>query len=87
MQNKEKIKKLVIEMLNESLTDINKKLDHVLNSGAIDVEGWNENNAPMITPKTILAALLENEALQYYAKGTSFETRVKKEIKNIKLFI
>lgn len=87
MQNKEKIKNLVIEMLNESLTDINKKLDHVLNSGAVDVEGWDEKTAPMITPKTILAALLENEAAQYYAKGTSFEKQVKKEIKNIKYFL
>ena len=83
----EKIKKLVIEMLNNSHEAMIKKIDSLFISGCIDTESWDENNMPMILPKTIVAALLEDETTQYYGKGTSFEKEVKKEVKNIRYFL
>ena len=58
---KAKIKKLVEEMLNESHKAMLKKLETVLNSGAIDIDGWVENISPMIIPKCIVTALLQSE--------------------------
>lgn len=86
-ENKDRIKELVIEMINDSNNAMLKKIDRVLNSGCIDVEAWSEEFGKMITPKCIVIALLESEAGQYSAKGTSFEKRVSKEVKNIKMFI
>ena len=87
MDNQEKIKALVTEMLTESYDAMIKNIDKVLKSGAVDVDGWNEKNAPMILPKTIVAALLQDESIQYEARGTSYEKKIKKDIKNIKYFI
>lgn len=87
MDNKEKIKKHVINMLNQSNTSMLVKLDSVLNSGAVDIDSWDENNAPMLLPKAIIIALLEIESLQYDAKGTGYEKQIKKQAKNIKYFI
>ena len=79
---KDKIKNLVSEMLTESYDCMIKKIDKLLNSGAVDVENWDENNSPMILPKCITTAILKNESTQYDAKGTSFEKQVKKEVAN-----
>jgi hypothetical protein len=86
-EKKEKIQKLVLEMLKTSHEAAIKKSETVFNTGAIDVDGWDENNSPMILPKCIVTAILESEAYQYGAKGTSFERRVKKEVRNIRYFI
>ena len=86
-EKKDKIKKLTVEMLNDAVSEMEKSIDRALNSGAIDVDNWHESLNPMILPKTVLIAVLENEASQYYGIGTSFEKRVKKEVKNIKCFI
>jgi len=74
-------------MLERSIPAMEDNLKKVLNSGAIDVDNWDENNNPMILPKTILIALLESEADQYKAKGTSFEKEINKGVKNLKYFI
>lgn len=87
MKKKEKIKELVKDMLIESHEHALQNIDRALNSGAIDIDGWDENNAPMVLPKCILTAILENEARQYTAKGTSFEKKMKKEVKNISYFL
>lgn len=88
MENsKRKIKSLVEDMLNESHEAMIKKIDKVLNSGYVDVDGWDENHNPMILPKCIVTAILQNESKQYEGKGTSFEKEIKKEVKNIKYFI
>lgn len=68
MNNKDKIKALVEEMLMDSYNSMYKNIDKVLNSGAVDTEKWDEKNAPMILPKTIIAALLQDEATQYEGK-------------------
>ena len=86
-QKKVAIKELVIKMIHESVEHMIRNVDIALNSGCIDVEGWDEKNQPMLIPKSILTALLENELSQYDAKGTSFEAKIRKESRNIQKFI
>lgn len=86
-EKKNKIKSLAEDMLKESFDAMIKKVEKALNSGVIDVDSWNENNSPMILPKCIVTAILQNESTQYEAKGTSFEKQVKKEVKNIRYFL
>lgn len=87
MNKKAKIKKLALDMLKESHEAMVKNIDKALNSGAIDVDDWDENSNPMILPKCIVTAVLEQEATQYDGTGTSFEKKIKKEVKNIRYFI
>jgi hypothetical protein len=85
--NKQKIKGLVKDMLIESHKKALKNIDRVLNSGCVDIDGWDDKNMPMVLPKNILTAILENEARQYTARGTSFEKQMKKEVRNISYFL
>lgn len=86
MSNNKKlhIKSLVISLLNDSHRAMNERVDKLLNSGALDIDNWNENDNSMILPKSIAIALLQEESKQYECKGTIFEKRIKKEVKNIK---
>lgn len=84
---KEKIRSLVIEMLNESHEAMIKNVEKALNSGAINTEQWDERTNKMILPKCIVTAILQKESEQYEGKGTSFEKQVKREVKNIRYFI
>ena len=84
---KKKIKALAKKMLKNSLKEMEAKIDKALNSGALDVDNWDENSNSMILPKVIVVAIMETEADQYKASGTSFEKEVKKEVKNLKCFI
>lgn len=86
-QKKRKIKSLVKEMLKESHNAMIGKIDHVLNSGAIDIDTWSESHNPMILPKCIVTAILQDESHQYEGKGTSFEKIIKKEVRNIRYFL
>lgn len=86
-EKKSEIKKLVEEMLTESHETMMKKIDKILSSGCVDIGGWDRADAPMILPKCIVTALLQNESTQYEGKGTSFESRVKKEVRNIRYFL
>ena len=86
-QKKQEIKRLVNDMLTESFEAMKKNIDKILNSGAIDVDTWEAETAPMILPKCILTAILKHESHQYEGKGTSFEKYVKKESNNIQLFL
>lgn len=83
--NKDKIKKLVVEMLNDSHSSMLSKIDRVLSSGCIDLDGWDSNS--YVLPKTIMASLLQRESHQYMGIGTGFEKQVKKQVKNISYFI
>ena len=87
MENRDKIKAHVIDMLTHSHECMLKKIDKSLNCGALDIDSWNENEAPMVMPKVIVKAILENEADQYSARSTSFERKVNKEVKNLKYFL
>jgi ribosomal protein L1 len=84
---KQKIKKLVKEMLIESHKKALKSVDRALNLSCVDVDGWDEKIAPMILPKTILTAILEEESIQYTARGTTYEKRIKAKVKNIRYFL
>jgi hypothetical protein len=90
MKNEEKrakIKSLATDMLQESFQAMLKKVDKALNSGAIDVDGWDEKSGSMILPKCIVTAILQSESTQWAGTGTSFEKQVKKEVKNIRYFL
>lgn len=87
MEQKEKIKALVIELLNTSHEAMINKIDRALNSGALDIENWDEKNSPMILPKVIATAILESEATQYSARGTSFEKKIKRDVKGLRYYI
>lgn len=81
------IKAHVEDMLNGSRLAMLRKIDRVLDSGVIDIDEWDENTNPMILPKCIVTALLQNEATQYDGKGTSFEKQIKKDVKNISYYL
>gem|GEM_PF-4230790 len=85
--NKQKIKKLVKDMLIESHKKALKNVGRVLDSGCIDIDGWDEKDKPMIIPKCILTAILENESRQYTARGTAYERQVQKEVRNIHFYL
>jgi len=87
MENKEKIKELALEMLERSFEIMKTKVDKALKSGAVDIDGWDGSHNFMLLPKSILIAILEDEADQYKATGTSFEKQIKKEVKDIKYFL
>jgi len=82
---RDKVKALAIEMIKNSQKSLEALVEKALNSGALDVDEWDENSNPMILPKCIVIAVLEEEADQYKAKGTSFEKQMKKEVKNLKM--
>jgi hypothetical protein len=84
---KNKIKAHVKDMLKQSNKAMLEKIDKAINSGAIDIDSWEEDNKPMVLPKTIVTALLESESTQYRGIGTSHEKRIKKDVKNLRYFI
>jgi len=84
-KDKNKIRSLVMSMLNESHVAMMKNIDKVLDSGVINE--WNENDSPMITPKCIITALLQRESTQYEGKGTSFEKEIKNTVRKIRYFL
>ncbi len=86
-EKKIKIKSLVEDMLKDSYDNMIKNVEKAINSGAIDIDGWDENTSPMILPKIILTAILQDESGQYSGRGTSFENKVKKEVKNLRYFL
>jgi methylmalonyl-CoA mutase cobalamin-binding subunit len=87
IEKKQNIKSLVVKMLNESHDAMLKKIDNVLNSGGINIDSWDINDKPMILPKIITMALLEHEIHQYDGSGTSYQKRIKKEVRNLRYFI
>lgn len=88
MKNKkDKIRKRALDMLKESYKEAAKNVDKALASGAVNVEGWDENSNSMLLPKAIVSAVLIKEAGQYDGVGSCFEKSQKKEIKNIGYFI
>lgn len=86
-EKREKVKSLVEEMLNESHDAVMKKIDKALDCGAIDISDWSATNAPMMLPKCIVVALLEEEARQYDCRGTSYQRKVKKLVSSIRLYL
>jgi hypothetical protein len=86
-RKKAKIKSMTLVMLRQSHKEMVAKIDKVLNSGAVDIDSWEENNNPMILPKCIVVAIMQGESSQYDGAGTSFEKQIKKEVANIRCFV
>ena len=84
---KQQIKSIIRYMLIESHNAMLVKIDKVLNSGAIDIDDWDENHQPMIIPKCIVIAILQDESTQYVGNGTNYEKQIKREVKNIKHYL
>lgn len=84
---KEKVSKLAKDMLQDSYNAMLKKVEKALNSGAINIDDWDEKTNPMVLPKSIVIAILQDESTQYDGKGTSFEKEIKKNVSNIKHFL
>lgn len=87
MNKKQEIKKLALKLLEDAFEAAKKNVDRALSSGAVDSDAWDENSNPMLLPKSIVIAVLKEEAEQFSAKGTSFEKQVAKEAKNIGYFL
>lgn len=81
------IQSIAEEMLEEALEAMKKNVAKALNSSAIDVEAWDEKYNFMILPKTIVIAVLENEAKQYVGSNPRVAKEMAKEAKNIKYYI
>lgn len=86
-QKEKAIKKLVYGMLWNSHKEMRINVEQVMKSGAIDIDEWDDKNAPMITPKCIVTAVLEHEKYQYIGTGTAWEKTVKNQVKNIQYFL
>lgn len=86
-EKKDKIKELAAFQLDVAYKDMIRLIDKALNSGCIDIDGWDEKNAPMILPNCIATAILEQECTQFDGSGTRFEKQIKKEVKNIRYFL
>jgi len=87
MDNKSKIEALCIEMLADHVKAMESKIKEALDSGALDLNEWDENHSKMVIPKMIIAACLDSEKYQYMGRGTSSEKKVKKGVKNLRYFI
>jgi len=87
-KKKNLIKRHVKIMMRDSQKHMMEKLEKVLVSGCIDLENWDAENAPMIVPKAIMCALLDNEHFQYAPPKTIASYKQwKKEKRNITYFI
>lgn len=75
----------VQQMLGRAVSAMVTNIKKAINSGALDIEDWDVNST--ILPKVVTIALLEDEAEQYKCRGTSFEKKVAKEVKNLKCFL
>lgn len=84
---KEQVHFLVSDMLNRASVCMHEKIHKAMDSMAFDIQRWDKDDNPMILPKIIVIAILEDEAEQYKAKGTSFEKLINKEVKNLKCFL
>ena len=87
MDKKKRIEEICNELLDNSIEAMRYQIKKSINSGALDINNWDENIDSMIIPKIIMIAVLKDEAEQYSAKGTSFEKQIKREVKNLINFI
>jgi hypothetical protein len=85
-EKKDFVLKEALEMLEWSKDNMIKSIERAVKSGSIDFDTF-DPNAKLVISKTIMLAVLENEAHQYKGVGTSLERKVRKNANNIKLFI
>lgn len=87
MTKQEKIREHVVGMLEMSYEAMLKKVDKAINCGFFDIESWDENDAPMLLPKTIITAILQDEGRQYLGRGTRHEKKVKRDANKLQIFL
>lgn len=85
-QKEKAVRKLTYAILYEAYLSAREAVSRAVNSGAINIDSYDENHR-MVLPKSIAAAVLEIEVRPLKGIGTSYERQVKKNIKNIKHFI
>lgn len=84
----EKMKDLVVEILDEVNEAMKKKIDELFASRVINVDDWDEKCAPMLKPKIIVCALLDHESKQYsLPQSLAIDKKIKEEIKRLKYFL
>jgi DNA replication protein DnaD len=76
-QTKDFVYNQALEMLEISKDLMVRSINKIINSGLVDWDSF-DINKKMIIPKTILLAVLEEEAQGYKGKGTSLERKVRK---------
>ena len=86
-EKKEKIKEIVLDEAEYVINKFAEKIDKLFEAKAINIEAWDVDNTPMIIPKCILAALLDQAILSYNGRGTGYKRQMTKEIKNIRYFL
>lgn len=86
-EKKAAVKTLIEVMLKDSKENMLKKVDVLFESDVVELSSWDKDDKPMILPKSIICALFESEMMQYNAKGTSYERRVKKAVRNFRYYI
>lgn len=84
---KDKVREIATRLLAQSQAEMLAKVEKAINSGAVDIDGWDEGCNPMILPKSIVSAVLQYESGQYDCAGTSFEKEVKRNVKNLRHFL
>lgn len=75
MTTKESIRSKVIEMLDDIRPHLEKKLDYLLDSGAIDFENTEDN---YLVPKNIMQVLAKEMGFQY--ENFRADRKTKKQI-------
>ena len=89
VSKKKEIRDHVLGMIDNSCQHMKNKLNDVMKSGAVNVEGWNPDYRPMLLPRAIVTALLQYVSNQYVSnqfdgRCTSFEKQMKYDIAKIK---
>jgi len=87
VSKKTKIKRITNKLLKDSIPHMKDLIKKALDSGALDLEKWDEKLNHMIIPKSIFIAVLKVTADQYSSIGTSFEKEMTKDINNLKCFL
>jgi len=84
---KEQIKVITFDLLAESFNHMVEKIDKAIASGALDIDSFDPKKDRYIIPNIIARAILEDEVSTYEFKGTRYEKIIRKQVKNLKLFL
>ena len=87
IQIRAKLHKKCIRLLDRSYDEMLESISKAIDSGAVDIDGWDDINESMVLPKAILTAILQIESTQYDCKGTCYEKQIRKDVKNLKPFL
>lgn len=85
-----KIHNLTEKLLNDSYVAMQQNIYKAINSGALDIESWDESIDSMIIPAIIIIAILEDEAehqKSYSLRNNKHTKQIKGEVKNLKHFL